>query len=801
MALSRPLEVRHVDRGGSVGLPAPAFDTDRSVLVTFGFRCNLACTFCMVEDVLDHYRGASLETMRERLRDPAFMRGASRVVLSGGEATLEDDLADYVRAARELPQVRHVRVQTNGTRLANKAYLYSLLEAGVTEFFVSLHGHDEETCDALTQRKGSFRAILAGMAAIAESGAALYTNTVIWSRSHRHLQDVVALVAPYAPSGMEFWNVWPRVDPHDERGHLVPVAESAPYLRAALKDALARGIPPRVKFYPRCLLGEYGPLLDDSQPNVLVEATYWEAAPRYACIHQESCRHAPSACSGLSHGYVRKFGWEESLLVPEPLTPDEAEERRRRPPRSPAEASMMALDGWVEGGGMGGGQTEAVRAFCAALGLEKGNDLAGFQLDEPSVARGSVTLPLRRGDELVTAHLWPRDAARKVFARTERYDVTHGTVAPAFAPAVAAPLKALVERVRAREQDAPPFPAGNPSEEEPLRPAAAPTRREPPILPAATPVPPVPEHAGRSFVARAVGAADDADPAGLLQVLERTRALLAAHDPDAARRAELDLECSVRVSSQGLEGQRYLVQAPLSVLEPGAGRALSTLLTELEAPAAVLEDLARLGRTAGPTPLTPEQVHFIVGSDWHAEPARRTRRLYLEARGVPEQAWGELLGPGPDGATQTAVAWDWTPGKAGSARLRRYHELRSSRAGAEALRLLPGGEAEARFGEPLRRLLAKTRPLYAYRRTDAPDGDASSRAEAVQFIVEAVELERVDAELRALATAAGADADALGAWLERAAPALLRVVGLGRTRDGRWHVTPYLRAAWGRPAE
>ncbi len=37
---------------------------ESSVLVAFAFHCNLACTFCMVEDVLNVYEGTRLEAFR-----------------------------------------------------------------------------------------------------------------------------------------------------------------------------------------------------------------------------------------------------------------------------------------------------------------------------------------------------------------------------------------------------------------------------------------------------------------------------------------------------------------------------------------------------------------------------------------------------------------------------------------------------------------------------------------------------------------------------------------------------------------
>lgn len=141
--------------------------------------------------------------------------------------TLAKDLTEYIKLARSLPGIEHVRLQTNGTRLADRAYLSSLIAAGADEYFISLHGHDAATCDAVTQRKGSFDEILAGMRAVNETGAALFTNTAITAQSVASLSAIVETVAPFAPRSMEFWNYWPRADEIGDRGHFVRVAEAA----------------------------------------------------------------------------------------------------------------------------------------------------------------------------------------------------------------------------------------------------------------------------------------------------------------------------------------------------------------------------------------------------------------------------------------------------------------------------------------------------------------------------------------------------------------------------------------------
>src|SRR5690606_36671829 len=94
--------------------------------------------------------------------DNVRLRKHRRVVLTGGEVTLEKKLFDYIAVARR-GNFEHIRVQTNGRPLKDRAFTQSLIDAGVDEFFVSLHGHDADTQDYISQRPGSIDDAIAGI--------------------------------------------------------------------------------------------------------------------------------------------------------------------------------------------------------------------------------------------------------------------------------------------------------------------------------------------------------------------------------------------------------------------------------------------------------------------------------------------------------------------------------------------------------------------------------------------------------------------------------------------------------------
>lgn len=385
----------------------------RELLLSFAFRCNLACRFCYVEDGLGgRFRGVSLDEAARLLADPELTGEVNRVIFSGGEVTLDKDLPRYVELARAVPSVEHVRIQTNATRV-DDALLARLRSAGVDEFFVSLHGADAATCDGITAVPGSFAAITDGIARIVATGATVVTNTVVCAANVASLSSIVAHAADLGARGAELWGYVPRVDAADARGQLVEVAVAAPHLQRAIATGLARGLTLTVKYFPRCLLGELAHVHSDAQPRLVIDDAFWQDYPRYGCWYGGVCAAAQrdDGCSGLSDAYVRRFGWEERHL--RPLLDD-----------APTAAPPIArYHDWRTSTPAPAAGARAIDP--APLGLSIAQSLAGFRLASAEALGDGVRLLWVDATGPLTVELSPRSAGRDGFARTASWVLTH----------------------------------------------------------------------------------------------------------------------------------------------------------------------------------------------------------------------------------------------------------------------------------------------------------------------------------------------------------------------------------------
>lgn len=293
-------------------------DHDRWVSVTLEFRCNLACTHCMIEGTMARLTpttSADFECVLDRQRNEHQWEG---LVLTGAEVTLRRDLPQIVEKAKAAG-FAHIRIQTHGMQLHRRDYLDSLVAAGADEFFISVTADCAARHDAITKVDGSWNRMRAGLDLIDahHPGVSVITNTVITAESVDTLPGVVASLAGYrCVVQHEFWNYFP-MDPVDHKLLCVPLSDLMPPLRTAIATALALGRRVEVKNVPECLLGEDRLALVNTQPMLIIDPDFWIGFDRNgfnSCPHRAVC--TSDECLGLTTAYVRRFGDEREALTP-----------------------------------------------------------------------------------------------------------------------------------------------------------------------------------------------------------------------------------------------------------------------------------------------------------------------------------------------------------------------------------------------------------------------------------------------------------------------------------------------------
>ncbi len=275
-------------------------------IVRVNFRCNQACDFCFVSTHLPTAEDAQVE---EAIRGIAERGG--KVVLSGGEPTLNPRLVEYVKLSRSFG-ASDVELQSNAIRLADPALTAALLEAGVNEFFISLHAARAETSDAITNAPGTFDKSCVGIDELVRQGAAVWLNFVFCQLNHREFPSYVEMVAdrwPQASIVVSF--VAPSSDVVPHTPELIPrYRDVMPDLAEGVKRAAALGVSvggfESMCGIPLCLV-------PPELSHAFELADIRDGLDRGEFVHPDECGRCAlqTKCFGLRRGYAELHGAEE----------------------------------------------------------------------------------------------------------------------------------------------------------------------------------------------------------------------------------------------------------------------------------------------------------------------------------------------------------------------------------------------------------------------------------------------------------------------------------------------------------
>jgi len=306
------------------------FDHRQYVELTMHFACNLKCEHCMIEGTMDRLEPQSMDKFQEVLdfnRRTGTWKG---IIFTGSEVTLRKDLPELARTARRYG-FEHVRIQTHGMHLSNPKYCADLVAAGIDEYFVSVTAADAATHDEITQVPGSFDRTLRGLENLDQfEHVTTLTNTVVTRKSYQQLPALVARLAGLRQLvQMDFWNYWPMSET-DTKDLVVSHTDVLPFLREAILLNRKIGRDVEVKNFPECLLGELSWALNNDQPKLFIDPSFWPEFMRNGfaqCVHRDRC--GSRKCLGLNTAYVKKFGWQPEALHPLPMSGPVAAPARR----------------------------------------------------------------------------------------------------------------------------------------------------------------------------------------------------------------------------------------------------------------------------------------------------------------------------------------------------------------------------------------------------------------------------------------------------------------------------------------
>lgn len=218
-------------------------------------HCNHFCGFC--SNPTSAYVH-TFETMKE-LVDDLVKREYFGVVLTGGEPTLHPELPRIAAYARE--QGLHVRMITNGWRLADETFAKALADAGLELVHVSIYSVRPQIEAELRGVADTLDKAHAALANAGRFGIETNVNCVINKLNADHLDENVKVLVERHPHIRHF--VWNNLDPSMGRAEVnqdrfTPrLADFELSLHRALRFLHRSGRTFRVERVPLCYMTDF----------------------------------------------------------------------------------------------------------------------------------------------------------------------------------------------------------------------------------------------------------------------------------------------------------------------------------------------------------------------------------------------------------------------------------------------------------------------------------------------------------------------------------------------------------------
>lgn len=242
-------------------------------------QCNIHCKFCYYH----HHGDLTKQGFKPKHHifqeiEEGIARGNNRTELTGGEPTMHPNIDEiiYCLKSRDIKAC----IITNG--IVSEAKLNGIIDAGIDEFLVSVHGM-EETHDQITQCKGARKTQMKSLTTISNANLPdrFRFNCVLNAYNQNEIIGMAEFMASWKPTTVNFINMnphhgWEKDDA--TKNVIANLKEVEPILDHVIDILEAEGIGVNVRYYPMCRISEEHRRCICNDLHVMFDPKEWDYA-------------------------------------------------------------------------------------------------------------------------------------------------------------------------------------------------------------------------------------------------------------------------------------------------------------------------------------------------------------------------------------------------------------------------------------------------------------------------------------------------------------------------------------------
>jgi hypothetical protein len=292
---------------------------DRLLYFNINYDCNNNCVFCAAGSKQSRASRNELKASQiSRALDRCNVGAGDVVVVNGGEPTVHPEIVSILEDATN--RGTFVYLFSNGLKLSEKGFAYSIVETGVNRIAVPIYSHIAETHDLLTRHKGSFADTMRGinnLFSIREQNRyplEIELKTLVSMVNMGHLPDIVRMVVRRFPQTdyllLSSMHISDAV--FSSMHAVVPrLSRCTSVLRQSIDIAVAGGIDVCLYYIPLCIMRDQK---SDKDPDFYFDSYVPHGIQLDTnSAKGENCSRCSfdSSCDGIWRSYAKEFGFDD----------------------------------------------------------------------------------------------------------------------------------------------------------------------------------------------------------------------------------------------------------------------------------------------------------------------------------------------------------------------------------------------------------------------------------------------------------------------------------------------------------
>jgi MoaA/NifB/PqqE/SkfB family radical SAM enzyme len=154
--------------------------------------CNNKCIFCLDGDKQGLPLFNDYDFLVESI-DEAYGKGFTKLILSGGEATIHPEFINLISYAKKTG-FNKIQVITNGRMFSYPDFARTAVNQGLTETTFSIHSNIPDKHDFFTGIRGSFKQAVNGIINVLKTKNCIVNIDVVVNKlNYNHINDIIEL--------------------------------------------------------------------------------------------------------------------------------------------------------------------------------------------------------------------------------------------------------------------------------------------------------------------------------------------------------------------------------------------------------------------------------------------------------------------------------------------------------------------------------------------------------------------------------------------------------------------------------